>query len=43
MKQARLKGHDLATVGVALRIDSDRKVYIASGSGSSYSYSSERA
>jgi carbon-monoxide dehydrogenase medium subunit len=29
MKQARLKGHDLATVGVALRIDSDRKVYIA--------------
>ena len=29
LKQSRLRGHDLATVGVALRIDSENKVYIA--------------
>jgi len=29
LKQARLKGHDLATVGVAIRVDSQNKVYIA--------------
>jgi CO/xanthine dehydrogenase FAD-binding subunit len=29
LKQARLKGHDLATVGVAIRLDSNNKVSIA--------------
>ncbi len=29
LKQARLKGHDLATVGVAIRIDAANKPYIA--------------
>lgn len=29
MKQARLKGHDLAAVGVASRLDSNNKVYLA--------------
>lgn len=29
LKQSRLKGHDLATVGVAIRIDSENNTYIA--------------
>ena len=29
LKQARLKGHDLATVGVAIRVDAQNKAYIA--------------
>jgi carbon-monoxide dehydrogenase medium subunit len=29
LKQSRLKGHDLATVGVAIRVDSDNNIYIA--------------
>lgn len=29
LKQSRLRGHDLATVGVAVRVDSDNNIYIA--------------